>query len=199
MTTDASITADGVGGAQPIEALWEGFVAGDAVARDHLLARYYDEFRGVARRVLREDAGKLQLQTTDLAHDAAVRILKLDRIDWQGRTHFLALSARVMRQVLLDEVRRFRAAKRQAPPVETLWPTDSSDSSISLDVEALDGALTRLASVDEGRARVVELRFFAGLSIEEIAAEQGASPSTIKRQWRSARAWLLTELAPASA
>lgn len=197
MTTDALVNPDGVIDETPVEALWQGFVAGNAQARDQLLARYYDQFRGVARRVLHQDADKLQLQTTDLAHDAALRILKLDRIDWQGRTHFLAVSARVMRQVLLDEVRRFRAAKRQAPPVETLWPSDS-ESSMSLDVELLDSVLTRLASVDEARARVVELRFFAGLSIEEIAAEQGVSESTVKRQWRTARAWLLTEMGAAA-
>lgn len=185
--------ADAPGG-ESVEALWSGFVGGSAADRDRLLARYYDEFRGVARRVLRDDAAQLALQPTDLAHEAALRILKLDRIDWQGRTHFLALSARVMRQVLLDEVRRFRAAKRQAPPVTTQWYDEPSVTTTSLDVEALDAALTRLEAIDPGRARVVELRFFVGLSLEEIAAEQGISESTVKRQWRSARAWLLKEL-----
>ncbi|MGQ0619050.1 MAG: ECF-type sigma factor [Panacagrimonas sp.] len=180
-----------------VERLWERAVAGDAFARDRLLALYYDEFRGVARRVLRDDRERLGLQTSDLAHEAALRLLKLDRIGWNDHAHFLALSARLMRQVLIDEVRRFRAAKRQVPQVLTLWPDQEPSTYLPIDLEALDAALTRLALIDEKRARVVELRFFAGLSIEEIAVEHGVSASTVRRQWRAARAWLLNELGKA--
>jgi len=91
----------------------------------------------------------------------------------------------------MDEVRRMRAAKRQAPQVATQWPGEANSS---LDLEALDAALSRLEQIDPERAQLVEKRFFAGLTIEEIAEEQGISPSTVKRQWRAARAWLAAEL-----
>ncbi len=175
-----------------IDALWNGLVRGDAAARETLLAMHYQEFRAVARRVLRDDGGQLAMQPTDLAHEAALRILKLARIDWRDRAHFLALSARVMRQTLIDEVRRFRASKRQTPEITT-W-LDSSDSPKLLPIDRLDDALTTLFSIDADRARVVELRFYGGLTVAEIAHETGVSESTVERQWRAARAWLLAEL-----
>ena len=180
--------------APDLRALWTGFIAGDPASRDRLLAMHYDEFRTVARRVLNGDSQKLQMQPTDLAHEAAIRILRLDRIEWRDRTHFLALSANVMRQVLMDEVRRFRAAKRQAPPVETAWIEPGSAAPSRLDLEAFDAALSRLAAIDPEMGRIVEQRFFAGLTVEEIAFASGQSESTVKRRWRAARAWLLAEL-----
>lgn len=158
--------------------------------RDAWLAEHYESFRRLARSVLAGDGPNLQIQPTDLAHEAALRLLKIDRIALKDRTHFLALSAKVMRQVLLDEVRRARAKKRQAP-VLTLWPDDSA----AVDIEALDVALVELAEVSPERARLVELRFYAGLTVEEIAEHQGESASTVKRRWRASRAWLLERLA----
>jgi RNA polymerase sigma factor (TIGR02999 family) len=155
-----------------------------------MIAAHYDEFRRVAGRVLQGDAERLQLQPTDLAHEAAIKIAGLERLSASGRTHFLSLSARVMRQILLDEIRRLRASKRQAPPVQTQWP----DGAGSIDIELLDAALTKLEKVSPERAHLVERRFFAGLSLEEIAAMDGVSDSTVKRQWRAARAWLAAEL-----
>ncbi len=169
--------------------LWEAFGRGDANAQARLLSAYYDEFRSVARRVLRDDGARLALQPTDLAHEAAIRILKLDRIDWRDRTHFMALSARVMRQTLLDEVRRFKAGKRQQPEVLTQWPVGGARKPLPLDL--LDEALEQLFTIDADRARVVELRFFAGLTLAEIAHALEVSESTIVRRWRGARAWLL--------
>ena len=173
--------------------LWAGFSRGDKVASERLLSLHYGEFRQIARRVLNGDAVKLQIQPTDLAHEAAIRVLNLDRIDLRGRTHFLALSARVMRQTLMDEIRRYRASKRQAPPVMTEWINPGAPPP-SLDLELLDAALTRLAEVDPALATLVEQRFFAGLTVEEIALETGQSESTVKRRWKLARAWLLNEL-----
>lgn len=175
--------------AADVAALWADFGRGDVKAQSRLLGAYYDEFRAVARRVLRDDGGRLALQPTDLAHEAALRILKLERIDWQGRTHFLALSARVMRQTLLDEVRRFKAGKRQPVEVVTQWPLGGGQQALSL--ELLDDALEGLFKIDPDRARVVELRFYAGLTLEEIAQTLEVSESTIVRRWRAARAWLL--------
>jgi len=159
--------------------------------QDQLVAEHYDEFRRVARGVLNGDAAALQIQPTDLAHAAAIKLIKLDRIEVQGRTHFLSLSARIMRQILMDEVRRMRAEKRQAPPVTTQWPGESKGA---IDLEALDAALTKLERFDPERARLVEQRFYAGLTVEEIAAAEGVSESTVKRQWRAARAWLIDEI-----
>lgn len=172
--------------------LWTGFASGDAAARDALLARHYGEFRNLARRVLSRDGPSLQIQPTDLAHEAAIRVLRLDRINVRDRTHFLALSARVMRQVLIDEVRRAKAKKRRQPGLLTLWPDGETDG--TLDVEDLDRALTELQQVSPERAHLVELRFFAGLTVEEIAEHLGESESTVKRRWRAARAWLLERL-----
>lgn len=175
--------------------LWDGFSRGDAVSRDRLFSLYYTEFRGVARRVLNGSADSLHLQPTDLAHEAAIKLLGYDRIEWRDHTHFLALSARVMRQTLIDEVRRHAARKRQAPGPSTSWPDMDAVPSTSFDLQVFDDLLRRLAEIDADRAEVVELRFFAGLTLSEVAAHLGISESTVERRWRSARAWLLHELA----
>ena len=177
-----------------VEALWTGFARGDPDASSRLLALHYQEFRVLARRVLNGDARVLQIQPTDLAHEAAIRVLKLDRITVHDRTHFLALSARVMRQTLMDEIRRHRALKRNAPPVVTSWLMARGMAPPQFDMEAFDEALTRLAEVDSELAQLVEQRFFAGLTVEEIASHTGLSVTSIKRRWRLARAWLLNEL-----
>jgi RNA polymerase sigma factor (TIGR02999 family) len=176
--------------------LWIGFARGEPKATERLLAMHYGEFRQVARKVLNGEGAKLQLQPTDLAHEAAIRLMRLDRIALteRDRTHFMALSARVMRQVLMDEVRRFRARKRQKPVIETRWVNPGQPAAV-LDLEAFDAALARLEQLDPDKARLVEQRFFAGLTLEEIAAETEVSLSTVKRQWRTARAWLLADLA----
>lgn len=181
-----------------IDALWEGFSRGEARAQSRLLSLYYEELRVMARRMLYRDAASFHLQPTELTNEAALRVMRLDRIQWRDKVHFLAMSCRVMRQVLLDEVRKFRAAKRQAPHAITTW-FDPETHRSPVDVEAVDSALTQLAIVSEERARVVELRFFGGLTIEEIALELDSSPSTVKRQWQAARAWLLAHLPPATA
>jgi len=177
---------------QAFETAWAGASRGDVRARDRLLAAHYAEFRRIARRVLREDAGRLAIQPTDLAHEAAIRILKLERLDWRDRTHFLALSARIMRQTLLDEVRRYRASKRQAPPILTFWCEPQRSG--AFDLEEFDKVLAKLFEVDAERARVVELRFYAGLTLAEAAAALEVSESTVERRWRGARAWLLSAL-----
>ncbi len=175
---------------------WTG-VLSHAQERDRRLAQHYDDFRRIARRVLEGDGAKLQLQPTDLAHEAAIRVMRLDRFTPSNRAHFLALSARVMRQVLIDEVRRARAAKRR-PPVQTAWfDPEGVRPEGRLDLEEFDEALKRLQEIDEDRARVVELRFYAGLTLEEVAETTGDSLSTVKRRWRGARAWILEALATA--
>jgi RNA polymerase sigma factor (TIGR02999 family) len=158
-----------------------------------MLTAHYDEFRRVAAGVLNGSAQACYLQPTELAHEAAIRLSGLNRMDVAGRTHFLSLSARVMRQILIDEVRKMRAQKRQAPPVSTLWP-EGEIASPGIDIEALDQALTRLEQASPAYASLVERRFFVGLTLEEIAMIDGVSVATIKRQWRAARAWLVAVL-----
>ena len=160
-------------------------------AQADLLSRHYDEFRALARKVLAGDSARVRMQPTELAHEAAIRMMGMTRLKMHDRVHFLAMSARVMRQTLIDEVRRARAAKRQMPSVLTMWPGAEEPA---VDIEALDRALTALAKESAGYARIVELRFFAGLTVEEIAGVLGESESTVKRRWRSARAWLLDQL-----
>jgi RNA polymerase sigma factor (TIGR02999 family) len=160
---------------------------------ERLLALYYQDLRKIAQRILHHDDAAFLLQPTELAHEAAMRLMKLERMDWQSVTHFLATAARVMRQALIDEVRRALAQKRRDLPLLTAWP-DAAPTETGVDLEALDQALTRLEAISPERARVVELRLFAGLSIKEIATVQGISERTVKRQWQVARIWLTAEL-----
>jgi RNA polymerase sigma factor (TIGR02999 family) len=161
--------------------------------REELLQLCYQELRTLAHRMLAGDSASFRLQPTELANEAVLRVLKLERMNWKDRAHFLATAATIMRQALLDEVRKFRAGKRQAPQVMTTW-FDPGVATIDLDLERLDGALTRLAQVSPERARLVELRFFAGLTIDETSDVLQISPATVKRQWDAARAWLLRDV-----
>jgi RNA polymerase sigma factor (TIGR02999 family) len=173
--------------------LWRDALAGSQAARERLLELCYGELRTLARRMLAGDSISHRLQPTELANEAALRVLRLDRMEWNDRAHFLATAATVMRQALLDEVRRFRADKRQAPPVMTTL-VDPGIRTLDLDIERLERSLQRLAAVSPERARLVDVRFFAGLTIEETAAVLGSSAATVKRQWDAARAWLLRDL-----
>lgn len=173
--------------------LWREAAAGSQRSRERLLEMCYSELRMLARRMLAGDSSAYRLQPTELANEAALRVLKLDRMEWNDRAHFLATAATVMRQALIDEVRRFRAAKRQAPAVITTW-IDPGIATVEVDLERLDGSLARLAEVSPERARLVELRFFVGLTIEATAEVLAISPATVKRQWDAARAWLLRDL-----
>ncbi len=173
--------------------LWQEARAGSQPARERLLEMCYSELRMLARRLLAGDSSSYRLQPTELANEAALRVLKLDRMEWNDRAHFLATAATVMRQALIDEVRRFRADKRQ--PVDVLTTLiDTGVGTAELDLERLDEALRRLAEVSPDRARLVELRFFVGLTVEATADVLGSSPATVKRQWDAARAWLLRDL-----
>lgn len=163
----------------------------DGSAVQQLLSAHYDAFRSIARKLMSRES-VIVIQPTELAHEAAIRLMKLERLDWAGATHFLAMSVRVMRQIIVDEARRARAKKRDAPPVLTEWP--SGGGARPVDVEALDAALEQLAAISAERARVVELRFFGGLTMDEIAAETGMALATVKRRWSGARAWLLHEM-----
>ncbi len=159
--------------------------------RDQLLSEVYAELRAAAGRMLRRDAPQLTLQPTELVNEAALRIVRLERMSWNDRQHFFATSARIMRQAMMDAIRSRKRAKRQAPTI--LFDDDGRNSGV--DVIALDAALTKLETVSPELARIVELRFFVGLRPDEIALVEGSSESTIKRRWQTARLWLASELA----
>jgi RNA polymerase sigma factor (TIGR02999 family) len=177
--------------ANDYDRLMAGAAAGDAGARDKLLAAHYEEFRRIARRILQGGGGSLHIDPTDLAHEAALRLIH-NGGEWRDRTHFLAVSARAMRQPLIDEVRRFKASKRQAP--EFFTDFFQAEGRKRLPLDEVDDALERLFAIDPERGRIVELRFYAGLTLTEIAEALNLSQSRVERRWRSARAWLLDAL-----
>jgi RNA polymerase sigma factor (TIGR02999 family) len=168
---------------------------GDAAALSQVIPLVYDELRRVARAHLRREGPGHVLQTTGLVHEAYLKLAGLERVSVVSRTHLLALCARLMRQVLVDQARRKRADKRGAGVtfvgLEGVSPTGRNDT---VDVLAVDEALTRLAGADPRQARIVELRFFAGLTADETAGVLGISLATLHREWAMAKAWLLVQL-----
>lgn len=162
---------------------------------DAVLPVVYDELRRIARRQLSAERGDHTLQPTALVHEAYIRISRLDRIEWQNREHFFAVAARAMRRILVDYALARQAAKRgggrERVPLEDAMLTSDEDAGQIL---ALNEALDGLERLEPRLARVVECRYFAGMSIEETASALGVSPATVKRDWSVARAWLNREL-----
>ena len=165
---------------------------GDAAALDRLVPLVYDELRRVARGHLRREPLGHALQPTALVHEVFLRLVELDRMTLNSRTHFFAVSARLMRQILVDHARRARADKRGGGAtvisLDEVSPAAAQTSGV--DVLALDEALDALSSFDARQCRVVELRFFAGLNIPEAADALGISTATVEREWTMAKAWL---------
>ena len=169
---------------------WQG---GDNSARDDLIALIYPDLRRLANRQL---AGMTQmtLQPTALVHEAWLKLNRSEAPECEGRAHFMSLAARVMRQVAIDHARRRSAGKRDGGTRVTLDERVQGESQQDLDVLALDGALNRLALVENDKARIIEMHYFGGMSSDEIAEVMGCSAVTVKRGWRSARAWLREQL-----
>jgi RNA polymerase sigma factor (TIGR02999 family) len=179
--------------------------AGDSKAVSQLMPLVYNELRKIAASYIRRERPGQTLQATALVHEAYVRLISEKSHSWQNRTHFLAIAALSMRQILVQRARARKAAKRGGDPAritldDALLPAKTSGPG-AIDLVALDMALERLATVSERQAKVVELRYFGGLEIEEIAEVLDISPATVKRDWTVARAWLKRELAdgPAAA
>jgi RNA polymerase sigma factor (TIGR02999 family) len=171
--------------------------AGDAAAGERLLPIVYAELhRRAAAAMRREDAGHT-LQATALVHEAYMRLVDQRQGDWQNRSQFYGIAAQMMRRVLIDHAREHLAAKRGGGAKQvTLSGVDApADSDDAIEVLALHEALEKLATLDERQAKVVELRYFGGLSVEEAAEALEISPATVKREWATARAWLKRELA----
>ncbi len=166
--------------------------AGDLSARDRLFTLFYPELRRAAAAMVRREPG-LSMSTGDLIHEAAARLIGLKHIDWQDRAHFMALAARMMRRALLDHVRSRKRLKREHQKVEL---TTGLAGEPNIELEELNAALDRLAEVDRERADIVEMRYFGGMEIADIAVVLGMSDSTVKRRWTAARMWLLEALTP---
>jgi RNA polymerase sigma factor (TIGR02999 family) len=170
---------------------------GDRDAQAELLPRVYDELRQIAARHLSRERAGHTLQATALVHEAYLRLLKDKRRPWRNRAHFFAIAATSMRQILVERARARGAAKRGGSRVRvSLADVGAGDKDAAVDVLVLDDALERLAAFDPQLARIVELRFFAGLSLEEVAEALSSSVATVKRNWSVARAWLRREMAP---
>jgi RNA polymerase sigma factor (TIGR02999 family) len=184
-----------------ITTLLKAWRQGDRAALDRLTPLVYDHLRKLARQYVRKEHSPTHLDATALVHEAYVRLVDARSVDWQDRAHFYAVSARIMRRILVDAARARAAAKRgggiqrvDRSSVVSLENVPAAGTDRAVEIVALDDALTALAQMDQRRAQVVELRFFGGLSVDETAEALSVSPQTVMRDWKLARAWLAREL-----
>jgi RNA polymerase sigma factor (TIGR02999 family) len=169
---------------------------GSVEALDRLMPLVYTELRAIANRYLSRERNDHTLQSTSLVHEAYFRLIDQRQVQWQNRAHFLGIAAQMMRRILVDHARHEHRLKRGGP-----LPSLSLDAAVAvatpareIDLLALDEALDRLAAIDAQQSRLVELRFFSGLTIEEAAVALGISTGTVKREWSTAKAWLFREM-----
>jgi RNA polymerase sigma factor (TIGR02999 family) len=177
-----------------VTGLLHAWRAGDEAALERLTPLVYQELRRIARRCLRGERAGHSLEATALVHEAYFRLVDANRVDWQDRAHFYAISARLMRRVLVEHARARLRQKRGGGAIQVSLGGAARTDEKGLDLVALDEALQALARFDERKSRVVELRFFAGLSVEETAAILAVSAETVMRDWKLSRAWLRREL-----
>lgn len=168
---------------------------GDSDALDRLVPMVYPELRRIARRYMGRENSQHTLQTSALINEAYMRLVDTQAVEWNDRAHFFAVAAQVMRRILIDHARKYRYDKRGGGATHIAL----DDAAIIIEERAaefvaLDGALVGLAKVDPRKSRIVELRFFGGLTVEETAEVMKLSPITVKREWRAARAWLFREI-----
>ena len=182
---------------QPVSELLANWRAGDEESLRRLVPIVYNELRRLAHYHLRKERPDHTLQTTALVHEAYLCLAKQGPMDFENRSHFFGVCANLMRQILVQYARRRKAAKRDAGYKLTLDDAIALPQSRCVDPIALDDALNALAKVDPQQCRVVELRFFGGLSIEETALVLGKSPATVKRYWTTAKLWLHNEITEA--
>lgn len=179
-----------------ISCLLHAWSDGNSNALNELLPLVYDELRRQARRFLRKERPNHTLQSTALIHEAYLNLVEQNHINWQNREHFFAIAANVMRRILVNYAHA-RHRKKRGGAAENLELDETilnATQTMDVDLLALDEALTRLAKKDEQQARIVELRYFSGLTIDETAEILGISPATMKRDWKMTKAWLYREL-----
>jgi RNA polymerase sigma factor (TIGR02999 family) len=180
---------------QEITQLLFSWSEGDQAALDRLIPLVYPELRRLARLYMGRESPAHTLQTSALINEAYLRLVDQQQVKWQNRAHFFAVAAQVMRHILIDHARSHRYAKRgagvQHVPLDEVAVVARERAA---ELVALDDALTKLARIDERKSQIVELRFFGGLTVEETAEVMKLSPITIKREWRSAKAWLHREM-----
>lgn len=181
----------------PVTELLVRWRDGDAQALDSLMPLVYAELRRLAHYYLQRERSDHTLQSTALVHEAYLRLAGKSPPQWQNRAHFFGIAAHIMRQILVEYARAHGAAKRGGASACKVTLDDALEiqEKTDVDVIALDGALDRLSELDPQQSRIVELRFFAGLTIEDTSEVMGISAATVKRDWTSARAWLHREIA----
>ena len=179
----------------PITLLLSAWRDGDTDARDDLVTALYPELRRLAAQQFRRERTNHTLQPTALVNEAWLRLSRSAPLDVVDRGQLMAIAARLMREILIDHARSHAAAKRSGGQRVTLSAIDNAGAQdTGIDLIALDGALNRLQVIDAGKARIVELRYFGGLSVDETAQAMGQSSATVKRHWRAARLWLFHAL-----
>lgn len=167
---------------------------GDRDALDAVIPIVFEELRRIASGYMRRERAGHTLQPTALVNEAYLRLLEGPEVEWQSRAHFLGVAAKLMRNILVDHARARAAAKRSGGERVTLHDADAATPERDVDLMALDEALDRLASIDAELARLVELRYFGGLTTKETAEAMGVSTATVEREWATARGWLRREL-----
>ena len=183
------------GPSEPVTSLLLRWRGGDKAALNALMPLVYTELRRLAHHYLQRERPDHTLQSTALVHEAYARLVGQNLPEWQNRAHFFGVAAQLMRQILVDYARQHRTGKRGGSVCRLpLDEAESHPAATDVDVLALDYALQSLAKLDPQQSRVVELRFFGGLSIEDTSEVLGISPSTVKRDWSTARVWLYREL-----
>ncbi len=174
----------------PLTQLLSSWRNGDLSARDALISAVYPQLRALAGSQLARERPNHTLQPTALVNEAFLKLASSAGIDWQDRAHFVGILAKLMREILVDHARRKRASKRDGGIQITFSGIDLPDTGADMDLENLDAVLNRLEAIDPDKSKIVELRYFGGLSIEETAEALELSPATVKRHWQAARVWL---------
>lgn len=170
------------------------WAAGEEGARERLIEQVYFELKKIAHSRFAAERANHTLQPTALVHEAYLKLVQSENTSWQNRVHFIAVSARVMRQILVDSGRRKKALKRQMPEAQTLIAGSDELENEKIDLLLLEDALNRLEQLAPRQAQIVELRYFGGLTVPEVAAVLEVSEATVNREWRTARTWLYLQL-----
>ncbi|HYL39423.1 MAG TPA: sigma-70 family RNA polymerase sigma factor [Bryobacteraceae bacterium] len=186
-------------GPQDVTKLLVKWSQGDSAALDALIPLVYSELRRLARHYLQQEKPNHTLSSTALVHEAYLRLVKQTDVSWQNRAHFFGVASRMMRRILVDHARKRAYAKRGGGALTLTVDASLPAPQREVDLVALDDALEGLAKLDQRQSRMVELRFFGGLSIEETSEVLGVSTPTVKRDWASARAWLFREISRGTA